>query len=462
MESASHRIAGSRIPLLGIALALFFSGDALSSLSFRTLPLLLTVLAVTMALALAITFAIRLVVHDECKMLLTSVVVIFWFFFYSTIQKMLGQVWQPISHQRYALPLTLIAAAILVGLVVRSKRNLTVIRDYSQLIGAILSLYTLGWWFTLVNSQSEFVGGGATGTGIRVSKEFIRPRSESSLPDIYYIILDAYANHESLAHFWSYDNSPFENSLRQRGFRIVPHATSPFTRTGPCVASYLDMQTFDGKEPSRSVIANASAVTILEHWGYKVSNLSFFDLPGKSRFYDYSEFQEGKLSDAWLVFRRISIFWMLLGLTDADMSPTNEAIRAELLSVVRRGESPKFVYAHFMMPHSPYTIDSNDVHLKGGTYTGMYNQGAYLSQLKGTNRFILPVVDSIIARSGRDCVIILQGDHGSRIVDKGRNSVEAHSPFDAIRIPHMPDSLFSDSLSPTETLRIVLRRLSTN
>ncbi len=460
-QLGSRSIISCRFTFLGLALALFFVGDAISSLAFRPIVLLSFLFAITVGLTLVVALFVLSVVKEGVKGPIVSTLVLFWFFFYSTLQTSLGKFWPPLLHHRYALPLTIAIDAVLVGYVVWTKRKLTLVHEYSQIVGLALSVYSVVWWITLVNNPTEMNADYASHsrTASASETEFSTPISD--LPDIYYIILDAYANTNSLSHFWSFRNEQFQNALRARGFRIVDSAKSPFTRTAPCLASYLDMRIFDGREPARDVIANASALKVLERWGYNVVNLSLFDLPRSRRYYDYPEFQDGSLSDAWLVIRRISVFWIILGLSDADMMSTNSAVRDSLILVTRQSKhSPKFIYAHFMLPHPPYTIDSTGAHIRSGTFGDQYDKNAYLSQLKGTNRFILPMIDTILEHSGRNTIIILQGDHGSRIVDKGRNQTESHSPFDAIRIPQMPDSLFSDSLSPIETFRVVLWSLS--
>src|SRR5262249_52698324 len=66
-------------------------------------------------------------------------------------------------------------------------------------------------------------------------------------PDVYYIILDAFANSHTLKDLLTgYDNHEFIDFLKSKGFYVVPEAASNYDRTHFSMSSSLNMQHIDG------------------------------------------------------------------------------------------------------------------------------------------------------------------------------------------------------------------------
>ena len=60
-------------------------------------------------------------------------------------------------------------------------------------------------------------------------------------PDIYYIILDAYARADVMQDFYGYDNSHFVEQLTDLGFYVAPCSQSNYAWTGLSLTSSLNM-----------------------------------------------------------------------------------------------------------------------------------------------------------------------------------------------------------------------------
>ena len=60
-------------------------------------------------------------------------------------------------------------------------------------------------------------------------------------PDIYFIILDAYARQDVLKDVYAFDNSKFLDSLESKGFYIADKAISNYGQTGLSVGSSLNL-----------------------------------------------------------------------------------------------------------------------------------------------------------------------------------------------------------------------------
>ena len=75
----------------------------------------------------------------------------------------------------------------------------------------------------------------------------------------------------------------------------------------------------------------------------------------------------------------------------------------------------------------------------------------------GTNTLLLPIVDSILAHSARDPIIIIQGDHGSRIVPGAVNQEESHTILNAYHLPADGARYLTPSIAPVNSFRVILR-----
>ena len=72
------------------------------------------------------------------------------------------------------------------------------------------------------------------------------PDVSGKRPDIYYIILDAYARNDALLDLHNFDNSDFLRELEQRGFYVATEATSNYKYTIQSIPSSLNMAYLDG------------------------------------------------------------------------------------------------------------------------------------------------------------------------------------------------------------------------
>jgi hypothetical protein len=96
------------------------------------------------------------------------------------------------------------------------------------------------------------------------------------------------------------------------------------------------------------------------------------------------------------------------------------------LAALSSRPGPKFVFAHFLIPHPPFLFDENGVFQPqsdgeigdGTNFAGTkadYRNG-YSGQLLYANQRILVLIDAILAQPGPKPIIILQGDHGSGLL----------------------------------------------
>ncbi len=277
------------------------------------------------------------------------------------------------------------------------------------------------------------------------------------LPDIYFIVLDAYTSNQSLARYWHYDNSPFVLALRQRGFYVADGSTSRYTSTVQSIAAVLNMDTLAGNDKPFLMIRKNALTDYLRSRGYRIVNLSPFTLEDLPAFYTY--FTDAKGSGAGMSF----FFYhtgpgVILATGLAETMPNvNLRTLGCLVSLGRDTEpGPKFVYVHLMTPHGPFGFDRDGSIVPFLQRGGWNSMRSYLDQLIGTNALLLPVLDTILVHSRQDPIIIIQGDHGSRIVPGPGGNAEMHTIMNAYHLPEGKASLLGPSISPINSFRLVL------
>ena len=84
------------------------------------------------------------------------------------------------------------------------------------------------------------------------------------------------------------------------------------------------------------------------------------------------------------------------------------------LPLLAKNRDPKFVFAHIMAPHPPFVFgeNGNKIYYDGNS---MNRKTLFINQLKYINKRMINVLEKILyTNNGRNKIIIIQGDHGTR------------------------------------------------
>jgi hypothetical protein len=258
-------------------------------------------------------------------------------------------------------------------------------------------------------------------------------------PDIYMIIADAYAGKKELADLFQYDNSPFEDALRQRGFHIVDSTHSNYNFTEFSMASLLQMNYIRGIKGSNSdrddlgkcvsMIKQNPFISFLKQQGYDIHNYSIFDLQGnptvtratflplRTKYITSQTFTNRVMRDlGYHLATTLKIPSIIRKYKESDLL-NNEKIYALTMKIAKQKTgNPKFIYSHLMMPHHPFYFDSSGkrVPLSKLEDNYYYDKEMRISYLKYCNRQFLQLIDSILKSSTSPPIILFLGDHGFR------------------------------------------------
>src|SRR3990172_2093939 len=257
----------------------------------------------------------------------------------------------------------------------------------------------------------------------------------SEMPDIYYIILDAYTRGDILAGAYGLDNRPFLQELEGRGFTISECSQSNYARTSLSLGSSLNMEYVETFFPRDNTIGMSAFIrhnrvrSSLEQAGYTVVAIDS-GYPS-TQWSDADVYLQPRglsaLQAAWapgatefegILFRSTAGLILLdaapsLGLTalidDAPKVDRYNEIAAAFTSLEEAADvpGPKLVFAHIRIPHDPYLFARDGRFLPDQT---AHNPG-YPDQVLYVNSRMLPIIDRILQQTEVPPIIVLQGDH---------------------------------------------------
>jgi len=333
-----------------------------------------------------------------------------------------------------------------------------------NLIGALMLVYPLLVIFSGVLSARSDREAARSAPGISVAA----PNS----PDVYYIILDAYARQDALLEELGYDNSDFIEGLKQRGFYIAECSQSNYAQTELSLTSSLNYDYLQSSAtPNSNLTPNDlrlhSAVrTFFEEQGYKVvafpTGFGWIEWTDAD-IYPQLPSQFSALSEFEILFGKTTLLRIPMDLSMKTLvgGAVNEKYRQRTLSVLRTLEQVPgypgdyFVYAHIISPHPPYVFDAagNPVNVDTGDMSGEEKRAGYIGQAKFISHEILKVVDKILQNSEVAPIIVIQGDHGSPT----SNHEQRMRNLNAYYLPGMkPEAVLYPSISPVNTFRVIL------
>jgi hypothetical protein len=375
-----------------------------------------------------------------------------------------------LAHFTSKVSLLLIVSlfVVLIGiciLVIRYKGSLARISRYINLLVGLLIVYQL---FAIVTQSTGNIKLKSE-TGIFNEK---RNNNTDSLPDIYYIILDAYTSNQSLKDYWNFNNDSLANFLTDKGFYIAKNSKTNYNFTLFSLASSLNASYLENVPRGNvsaaqaknlfDIVNNSSVVNFLKKSNYRIINYSFFNIPETPKYYNdffflvrrnllrgtiYLLLKE-ELNKNWVKSQNQGLF----SLKTINLDILNKLTQRDVDS-----RNPKFVYAHVMMPHDPYLFDEHGRVQESDSVLIPSFKERYLKQLKYTNKLIENTINKILENhSGKLPVIIIQGDHGYRYL-KGKNrQKESMTILNAYFFPDRDYKKIYTSITPVNTFRVLL------
>lgn len=296
-------------------------------------------------------------------------------------------------------------------------------------------------------------------------------------PDVYYIILDAYAANSTLERSFSFDNSSFTDSLSTTGFKVVKNSTSNYPFTKFSLTSSLNFEYLDSKKYKydENLFYYLKHNRISEKFKSKGYTYIYFDTG-----YGYKAPVENEMvikddilsdnssdNDFFGLFIKTTLFSIYINeFSQIKHDEFRRRINFAFNSLPRIAQlkNSKFVFLHIICPHPPYIFKENGSPQRYVPESSGFAKSAYLQQLKYINSKTLEAVNDILKNSVKPPIIIIQSDHGASFDNKFAlgSKVALKDQFFILNTIYGPESItkkFYPGISPVNTFRIITNEL---
>jgi len=453
-------------------------------------------LAVLISFALLIFLIINFFLKDAGK---TSMLVTFYFllfFTYGHIKNTLGDFDFRIGTfgigPDKTLTVTWIALFVLITyFTIKTRKNLKVVTDFLNIASVFLVVVSLAniVVFELKTGRLASFFETSQAKTQTADSQLIKPDTP---PDIYYLIFDRYASKYTLDQYYDYDAGDFFGFLTKKGFYVAADSHANYPATFLSLASSLNMKELNylsseiGEESNDrtrvyEMLQGYKAQALLQSIGYKYIHVGAWWQPTRvNKYADYNftlkpenlgylnldEFST-KLMETTILPPILSA---LIKNNEVESIYSRNNHRNMILyelgtleKVVEKFSSPKFVFAHVLVPHGPYVLDNNCEPLTQEEAEKIPNERNYLNQMECANKKIESLVSKILSKSSKSAIIILQADEGPapiihRLGSKWQESStdaiqEKTGVLNAIYTPDNNKKIFEQTMTPVNTFR---------
>ena len=434
---------------------------------------LVTLAAVIAATALVL-LAFRLFIKDSVKVSVIVALLLVIFFSYDVVRGILAN-WAtvsiagiPISQHRYLLPASGVLAIAGTSLVILYRGSLARLMQLAAFVALALVLLNVG--------RIGFATLGSADQGQQVS--FDRQPQVDQLPDIYYIILDAYGRADVLKENFGHDNSAFVGWLTNKGFFVASDSRSNYVHSHLSMGSSLNMRYLTGNEDGGWLVKENAVVSFLQGLGYQYVHFgSGWAITKRNKQADVEILMGNRLQlilnefSSALVRHTIADPLARVARLDLDSAFTANYAKRFNYNMRRLREipdipGPTFSFSHNLQPHPPFVFDRDgnlprdsrmDLTAKGPGQNEMY-----IDQLVYVNKAVQSMVTGLLERSPTEPIIIIQADHGPYASDdtwfdnpSDRFVLERTAIFNAYYLPKYCRSGLYPTITPVNTFRAV-------
>lgn len=398
--------------------------------------------------------------------------------------------------------LMLIGLALFVGgsiLILKTKDISAFTRGINTIVSVLLVMVLSQLIFLMIENHNK--------STIELS-DVPSSTTSSDEPDVYYILLDAYGREDLLRETLNFDNSSFINELESLGF-VVPSCTqSNYHTTLLSLTSTLNMNYLDALSPNGKNFPSyddyipyyqqTSVMQIFKEKGYRtytfrgqypplniIDSTHFYDLftdDDSDLLIEAQKFQNGKFADDngdlpietlkfHYIFLQTTAFRVIFDYLERyphtldglpgnlqSLIPTKDMFSGlyyqqyqqslyhlDILNQMPDIPGKKFVYAHLYITHEPYVFTPDGLF----RWPPTEDEEAYKDQLLFINESLIKILQTIISKSPKPPIIVVQGDH-SRLWDERRNQI-----LNAYFLPEGGETNIYSEITPVNTFRII-------
>lgn len=325
-----------------------------------------------------------------------------------------------VGEDRILALMCVVASLMLIALVDRKRLILPAVNRGLDAVSIVLMVMVVGSIVLFHASEVRSSTSSPTPSDVQahVGDESLAAAGDR---DIFHIVLDQYGSTDALQRL-GIDNSAFTGWLAARGFDVCGGARANYARSILSLSATLDMRLLgdhaaligrDSRslQPLEDLIKHNPAAARLQGAGYEYIHLgSWWPATESSSIADRT-YSAGVSRDF------VTALWSTTALpafTDLLTFPQRHAEAAEFQFEMlnrlaeARGDRPRYVFAHVLMPHAPFVM------LGDGTYA--LGEASYASQLAYVNDRLRVFVEQVLQRPEiEQPIVILQADEGPPI-----------------------------------------------
>jgi hypothetical protein len=396
------------------------------NLDEATLDSALTSILVTTMLGLGITVLIGLPVNDIRRGALASSTFLALFCSY-------GYLFPTASESELSSPLTLTLwttlTVALVALATRHKKHVNAVTRCLNIMFALMLLFpaVIVLHATATHhSDNVMLGGDAE----PVAVDQTRPTPETA-PDIVYLIFDRYGRADTLKTVYGFDNEPFLDELRDRGFKVGDRALANYPKTVFSLGAATNMRYMNDLDADRIANPGLTAAQRLQDnlvsrelaaHGYYHAQIGSWWWPTATSPYadhNYSLDALDEFTEAYFKTTLLGHWAPYVPMINdrLDRLRVRHARLAFQLDSVREAlhesDRPAFVFMHATMPHPPYVFRADGSYLPPEEIAELTIPAMYVDSVRHANRAALELIDDLLSVPADERpIIIFQSDEG--------------------------------------------------
>jgi len=254
-----------------------------------------------------------------------------------------------------------------------------------------------------------------TETNLQVTAE---NAENQNMPNVYLCIFDEYAGLDCVQRYCGYDNSPFYQALRERGFNVSEHSGNQTISTTIEVPNMLnlDIVNFKNTLPAQRLenMKNPYLFQLMKANGYQlnIADVSGFIDTSDCKYQYNAGFVSTEGSAEYYILRNTA-YYPFYNYKSSDEIGEIDNLFQYVGESASLQSSNLCTVAYFHTPHLPWIVDENGNAINGRDRSNYKDSSIYLGQFKYTTKKIQEMVD-VILNNDPDSIIILLSDHGYR------------------------------------------------
>jgi hypothetical protein len=433
-------------------------------------PLLLACLAAGL-----LFLVFRLIYRDAHRAAFIVAVWLLLFFSYGQVYDAISSKWKIATLTTWMLAAWLALAILALVLAALRKLHFEGLALTLNLVSLGLVVYVLfpvvNWSFIKTAHAQKVIGS---------AKQTLQVPAGETLPDIYYIMPEDYGRADMLESWAQIDTSSFQKFLKDTGFYIATCSQSNYVTSELSLGSSLEMDylqnlspKYNAKNEDQSLIWNAIRYNTLEadlkKIGYSTvafaTGFSWSELDNSDVYISPEPYWSGLTSFENLLLRTTPVRHLedvgALKLFNLDGERFRERTQLVFNSASRLASlpGPKFIFMHIINPHPPIVFNADGSKIsdpssfidENGNYTMEKYQQGYRDQIPYDDAELENTISTLISKSTRPLVIVLQTDTGPWFTSGSDQFVILNAYY----MPGHTAQLYP-GISPVNSFRVVL------